>query len=82
MGTAEDFFYRVFRNLFAVHKQRTATHVVKSTQARHNSVAQLVSLEITDRTYEDKLYLIDSQVPSGTTRKKFGRHCYADLCVE
>ena len=20
--------------------------------------------------------------PSGTTRKKFGRHCYADLCVD
>ena len=40
-------------------RYRTATHVIKSTQAQHTRVAQLVSLEITDSTYEDKLYLID-----------------------
>ena len=56
-GTAEDFFFRVFRNLFAVHRQRTATHTVKSTQARHDSAAQLVSLEIMDGTYES-IYLV------------------------
>ena len=33
---------------------RTATQAVYSTQARHNSAAQFVSLEITDSTYEDK----------------------------
>ena len=33
--------------------------MIKSTQAQHTRVAQLVSLEITDSTYEDKLYLID-----------------------
>ena len=36
---------------------RTATHTVKSTQARHIRVAQLVSLEFTDGTYES-IYLV------------------------
>jgi hypothetical protein len=38
---------------------------MKSTQARHARVAQLVSLEITDSTYEDKLYLIDRFAGAG-----------------
>ena len=25
---------------------------------------------------------LNPQVPGGITRKKFGRHCYADLCVD
>ena len=33
-------------------RYRTATHMVYSTQAQHNSVAQLVSLEFTDSTCE------------------------------
>ena len=38
-------------------RYRTATHVIKSTQARHTRVAQLVSLEIMDGTYES-IYLV------------------------
>ena len=33
---------RVFLHLFAVHRQRTATHAVYSTQARHSSAAQIL----------------------------------------
>ena len=55
-GTAVGLPLRVFREIFAVHRQRTATHTVKSTQARHTRVAQLVSLEIMDGTYES-IYL-------------------------
>ena len=40
-GTAVGLPQRVFREIFAVRRQRTATHTVYSTQARHNSVAQL-----------------------------------------
>ena len=36
---------------------RTATQAVYSAQAQHNSVAQLVSLEIMDGTYES-IYLV------------------------
>ena len=34
---------RVFLRLFAVHRQRTATHTGYSAQARHNRAAQFVS---------------------------------------
>ena len=34
---------RVFLRLFAVHRQRTATHTVKSAQARHTRVARSFS---------------------------------------
>ena len=56
-GTAVGLPLCVFLHLFAVHRQRTATHTVKSTQARHTRVAQLVSLEIMDGTYES-IYLV------------------------
>ena len=56
-GTAVGLPLRVFLRLFAVHRQRTATHTVKSTQARHTRVAQFVSLEIMDGTYES-IYLV------------------------
>ena len=47
----------------------TATHVISSTQARHNSVAQLVSLEFTDGTCELGVwYNLSSQKLSVTTR--------------
>ena len=36
---------------------RSATQTVYSPQARHNSVAQFVSLEVTDSTYES-IYLV------------------------
>ena len=56
-GTAVGLPQHVFLRLFAVHRQRTATHTVKSTQARHTRVAQLVSLEIMDGTCES-IYLV------------------------
>ena len=59
LGTAEDFFFRVFRNLFAVSDTVLLHRRFTLRRARHSSAAQLVSLEITDSTYEDKLYLID-----------------------
>ena len=31
IGNGREFFFRVFRNLFAVHRQRTATHTGNST---------------------------------------------------
>ena len=42
-GTAVGLPLRLFREIFAVHRQRAATHNGKSKQARHNSVAQFVS---------------------------------------
>ena len=56
-GTAVGLLLHLFRKIFAVHRQITATHKINSTQARHNSVAQLVSLEIMDGTYES-IYLV------------------------
>ena len=56
-GTAVGLLLRLFRKIFAVHRQRTATHTVYSTQARHTRVAQFVSLEVTDSTYES-IYLV------------------------
>ena len=41
-GTAVGLPLRVFLRLFAVHRQRTATQTVESTQARHNRVAQFL----------------------------------------
>ena len=38
-------------------RYRSATHVISSKQARHTRVAQLVSLEVTDGTYEF-IYLV------------------------
>ena len=42
-GTAVGLPLRVFREIFAVHRQITATQVVYSTQARHDRAAQFVS---------------------------------------
>ena len=39
-GTAVGLPLRVFLRLFAVHRQRTATQTVESTQARHDRAAQ------------------------------------------
>ena len=67
-GNGRGFFLCYGRTTFGVRpleqpvrsvRYRTATQAVKFPQARHSSAAQLVSLEITDSTYEDKLYLID-----------------------
>ena len=60
---------RVFLRLFAVHRQRTATQAVYSTQARHTRVAQFVSLEVADSTYGLGVrYNLSSQVLSIITR--------------
>ena len=62
-GTAEDFFYRRGAQCAPMPKPirsagyRSATHTGYSAQAQHNSVAQLVSLEIMDGTYES-IYLV------------------------
>ena len=40
-GTAVGLPQRVFREIFAVYRQRTATQAVYSAQARHSSAAQL-----------------------------------------
>ena len=56
---------RDFRKIFAVHRQRTATQTVYSTQARHSSAAQFVSLEFADSTYGLGVrYNLSSQVLS------------------
>ena len=41
-GTAVGLLLRLFRKIFAVHRQRTATQAVYSAQARHTRVAQFV----------------------------------------
>ena len=56
-GTAEDFFYRVFRNLFAVPDTFLLHRWFTLRRARHSSAAQLVSLEFTDGTCES-IYLV------------------------
>ena len=58
-GYGRGFFLPCFSQPVRSTRYITATQTGKSTQARHARVAQLVSLEITDSTYEDKLYLID-----------------------
>ena len=61
----------------------TATHVISSKQARHDSVAQSVSLEFTHGTYGLGVwYKLFSQALSVTTRSRIARHCYAALCGE
>ena len=50
-GTAVGLLYRLFREIFAVHRQRTATQAVSSAQARHARVAQRFGLDIVHVTY-------------------------------
>ena len=69
LGTAEDFFYRVFRNLFAVPDTVLLHRRFTLRRARHSSAAQLVSLEFTDGTCELGVwYNLSSQKLSVTTR--------------
>ena len=82
-GTAVGLLYRLFREIFAVHRQRTATQVGESTQARHARVAQFVSTLL--RTAPARINgsnCLNSQVPCVTTCSRFERHCHAALCVE
>ena len=69
IGTAVGLLLRLFRKIFAVHRQRTATQTVYSTQARHTRAAQFVSLEVADSTYGLGVrYNLSSQVLSIITR--------------
>ena len=68
-STAVGLPQRLFRNIFAVHRQRTATHMGNSTPARHSSVAQFVSALL--QTVSPKINCIkriNSQVPSVISR--------------
>ena len=65
-GNGRGFFLCYGRTTFGVRpleqpvrsvRYITATHTVKSAQAQHTRVAQLVSLEVTDGTYES-IYLV------------------------
>ena len=68
-STAVGLPQRLFRNIFAVHRQRTATQVGKSPQARHSSVAQFVSALLqTVSTKINCIKRINSQVPSVISR--------------
>ena len=51
-GTAEDFYYRVFLNLFAVSDTLLLHIRFHQRKVRHSSAAQFVNLEITDGTCE------------------------------
>ena len=69
------------RQLIRRGRYRSATHVVYSTQAQHDCVAQSVSLEFTHGTYGLVVwYKLFSQVLSIITRSRIARHCYAALC--
>ena len=57
--------------------------MVYSTQARHSSAAQSVSLEFTHGTYGLVVwYKLFSQALSVITRSRIARHCYAAPCGE
>ena len=82
-GTAVGLPLRVFLHLFAVHRQRTATQTVSSAQARHTRVAQLVSLEIMDGTYESiylVAFILAGPVYNNALKNRAARVCRA--CVD
>ena len=77
-STAEDFFFRVFLNLFAV-SDTVLLHIrFTSSRARHNSAAQLVSLEFADSTYES-IYLV-AFIFAGAVYDNALTDCAALLC--
>ena len=58
-------------------RYRTATQVGYFQQARHNRAAQLVSLEITEGTYDLGIwYSLSSQALSIITCEQVAQHCY------
>ena len=68
-GTAVGLPQHVFLRLFAVHRQRTATQTVESTQARHNRVAQFLgTLYRKAPANLDVQYNLSSRVLSVITR--------------
>ena len=82
MGTAVGLLLRLFRKIFAVHRQRTATHTVYSPQAQHTRVAQFVSLEVTDSTYESiylAIFILAGAVYNNALKNRAALLCRACL---
>ena len=86
-GNGRGFFLCYGRTTFGVHpleqpirsvRYITATHVISSKQAQHARVAQLVSLEVTDGTYES-IYLV-AFILADDVRYNVPRICAALLC--
>ena len=77
-STAEDFFLPYLSQPIRSVRYRSATHVISSAQAQHTRVAQFVSLEVTDNTYEDKWYLTPES--AGAFRHNAQTSCAARLC--
>ena len=85
-GNGRGFFLCCGRTTFGVRpleqpvrsvRYRTATQVGYFQQARHDSAAQLVSLEFADSTYGLGVRCnLSSQVPCVTTCQGFARHGY------
>ena len=65
-------------SLFAVSDIVTATQVGYFQQARHDSAARFVSLEVTDSTYES-IYLV-AFILADAVRYNVPRICAALLC--
>ena len=85
-GNGRGFFLCCGRTTFGVRpleqpirsvRDRTATQVGYFQQARHNRAAQLVSLEITEGTYDLGIwYSLSSQALSIITCEQIAQHCY------
>ena len=77
MGYGRGFFLPYLSQPVRSVRYRSATQVGYFQQARHNSVAQLVSLEFANSTYGLGVwYNLSSQVPCVTTCQGFARHGY------
>ena len=77
-GTAEDFFFRVFLNLFAGSDTVLLHMRVNQRKARHDSAAQILgTLYRTAPTNLDVWYNLSSQTLSIITRSRIARHGYA-----
>ena len=86
-GNGRGFFLCYGRTTFGVHPleqpvrsvgYRTATQVGYFQQARHDSAARFVSLEVTDSTYES-IYLV-AFILADAVRYNVPRICAALLC--
>ena len=76
-GTAVGLPQRGFRKIFAVHRQRTATHTVNSTQSAAQQCRAIFLRVVTEGTCEfRRLVDLSSQVLSIITCSRIARHCY------
>ena len=78
IGYGRGFFLPCLSQPVRSVRYRSATQAVKFPQARHSSAAQLVSLEITDSTCEDKLCRTSKF--EGAGRYNALKNCAALLC--